>query len=593
MRDGDAAVVPRLLIFEPFALDTERNELLRDGKALPLRRQSFEVLHYLVRSSGRVVSNDEIVDAVWGVRPAQPQASVTQCIKDIRRALGDDARWMIQTVSGKGYQFKASVRDANPSIGCVDLDGSTANELSNDRSDAADGLDRGKPEFAEASARSLWPALIDFRKMRAAASTAIAALVVVVASLGYLWGKTDGRPLTMMAVPTLAVAPVEATSAALKSQAAAIGEHVTQLLSGSPGGFELSVRAAAYDAGRMKPTRYVLRGVLSDARAKREVIVHLVEAPTNRQVWSGSFEMPNDSDLRSAATQIARTVAVHIRREESRRPVPAHPEAGHYALLGRVLLESERGPDMNRRAMAAFDKAIELDGRHFFGLLGYARTRVAAAGNGWAAPQASVALLEDAQRAVDTAIEVNKRNVGAHILRGVIERIKGNSERSLASLEFGREFNPDYPLVHAEIGRAKIDLGRSQEALLDIERALQLNPTDDVGAIWCYWAGIAAAHLYDNVSAIGWITKALQRNRAYKEPLPWLAIAHAQQGDQGKAQAIIAEYLQSNASFSAAGWLRLHPASNQDVARQRMGFASLLESLGVPSNEPASGGIIK
>ena len=74
-----------------------------------MRRQSFEVLRYLAEHAGKVVSSDELIEALWSTKPADHTASVGQCIKEIRRAIGDDARWIIKTVSGRGYQFMADV----------------------------------------------------------------------------------------------------------------------------------------------------------------------------------------------------------------------------------------------------------------------------------------------------------------------------------------------------------------------------------------------------------------------------------------------------------------------------------------------------
>lgn len=98
--------------FEAFELDPMRGELLRGQEPVPLRRQSFEALRYLVEHAGQTVSRKEIVQAVWQSPPADPDGSVAQCIKEIRQALGSDARWMIRTISGAGYLFAAAVEPA-------------------------------------------------------------------------------------------------------------------------------------------------------------------------------------------------------------------------------------------------------------------------------------------------------------------------------------------------------------------------------------------------------------------------------------------------------------------------------------------------
>jgi len=105
MIDGPAGQ----LRFGMFVLDPERCTLLRDGRPVPLRRQSFDTLHHLAERIGQVVSRKQLVSAVWASPPADPDASVIQCIKEIRKALGDDSRWMIRTVPGTGYEFKAVV----------------------------------------------------------------------------------------------------------------------------------------------------------------------------------------------------------------------------------------------------------------------------------------------------------------------------------------------------------------------------------------------------------------------------------------------------------------------------------------------------
>ena len=93
-----------ILHFDEFTLDCARCVLLRGASELPLRRQSFEVLRYLAEHAGKVVSSDELIEALWSSKPADHNASVGQCIKEIRRAIGDDARWIVKTVSGRGYR---------------------------------------------------------------------------------------------------------------------------------------------------------------------------------------------------------------------------------------------------------------------------------------------------------------------------------------------------------------------------------------------------------------------------------------------------------------------------------------------------------
>jgi DNA-binding winged helix-turn-helix (wHTH) protein len=97
------------LRFGSFVLDLARCELLRGEQPVLLRRQAFDTLRYLIDRRGQLVSKNELVQAVWTSPPADPDGSVVQCIKEIRKALGAEGRWMIRTVAGAGYEFKAEV----------------------------------------------------------------------------------------------------------------------------------------------------------------------------------------------------------------------------------------------------------------------------------------------------------------------------------------------------------------------------------------------------------------------------------------------------------------------------------------------------
>jgi TolB-like protein len=101
--------------FAGFSLDRERG-LLRDGKVdVQLRAKSLELLLHLVSNAGRVVSKSELLDAVWNGL-AISEDSLTQCIHDVRRALGDSEQKLVRTVPRRGYLFPAEMLEA-PKIG--------------------------------------------------------------------------------------------------------------------------------------------------------------------------------------------------------------------------------------------------------------------------------------------------------------------------------------------------------------------------------------------------------------------------------------------------------------------------------------------
>ncbi len=102
-----------LLLDGVVELDDALFELRRDGAAIPLEPQAFDVLVHLVRNRDRVVAKEELMDAVWGGRFVS-ETAVTSRIKQVRRALGDDgqAQRAVRTVHGRGYRFVAAVDHA-------------------------------------------------------------------------------------------------------------------------------------------------------------------------------------------------------------------------------------------------------------------------------------------------------------------------------------------------------------------------------------------------------------------------------------------------------------------------------------------------
>ena len=110
--------------FEPYCLDAAERRLTRDGAAVELNARYFDALVLLVREAGRLVSKDRFMDEVWRGIPVTDEA-LTQCIRTLRRELGDDAAAprFIETVPKHGYRFIAPL-DGRPrgSIGASPAD---------------------------------------------------------------------------------------------------------------------------------------------------------------------------------------------------------------------------------------------------------------------------------------------------------------------------------------------------------------------------------------------------------------------------------------------------------------------------------------
>jgi predicted ATPase len=100
--------------FERFGLDTANQCLLHDGAPIDLPPKPFAVLRYLVENPGRLITHDELLDALWPETYVQPQVLRTYVL-ELRKVLGDDAGQprFIQTLPKRGYRFVAPVTERN------------------------------------------------------------------------------------------------------------------------------------------------------------------------------------------------------------------------------------------------------------------------------------------------------------------------------------------------------------------------------------------------------------------------------------------------------------------------------------------------
>ena len=96
------------MTFGPFRLDAGTESIWRGGAEIRLQPKTFAVLRFLAERPGRLVTKDELLEAVWP-EVAVGEASLTVCVNEIRKALGDEARAprFVETVHRRGYRFIA------------------------------------------------------------------------------------------------------------------------------------------------------------------------------------------------------------------------------------------------------------------------------------------------------------------------------------------------------------------------------------------------------------------------------------------------------------------------------------------------------
>ena len=102
----------QIFYFSDVEVDTGRGCLRRAGGEYHLRQKSFQVLVYLLENPDRLITKDELIETVWR-ETAVTDGVLVQCIKEIRRTLGDDHHLprYIKTVPKAGYRFIGTISD--------------------------------------------------------------------------------------------------------------------------------------------------------------------------------------------------------------------------------------------------------------------------------------------------------------------------------------------------------------------------------------------------------------------------------------------------------------------------------------------------
>ena len=101
-----------IFAFNDCELDVERRELRRAGRIVHVEPQVFDVLVHLIKRRDRVVTKDELLDAVWQGRIVS-ETTLTSRISAARRAIGDSGERQdaLRTVARRGFRFCGEVEE--------------------------------------------------------------------------------------------------------------------------------------------------------------------------------------------------------------------------------------------------------------------------------------------------------------------------------------------------------------------------------------------------------------------------------------------------------------------------------------------------
>lgn len=477
------------LSFDEFTLDLARGCLFRGGEEIKLRPKSFETLKHLVENSGRLISKNELIAAVW------PDTSVTddslvQCLIEVRRALGENGQQIIKTVPRRGYIFDSEV---------------TTDVLSSPAliySDEVEGISVTIEEEAEAEPSSVPPALpaypVKFGWLRSPAGL-IAMGVVVVSLIGaFFWMVRRNQPRSSgPEIKILAVLPFKSQIPEDHEDYVGLGianEIITKV--SQTGALTVRPTSAvrkyvnndidALQAARELQADAVLDGTYLRVGNQLRITVNLLRVGDGASLWAEKFDQ-QFTDIFAIQDRVSQQVAqrlwVKLGPSEQTRLTKRHTSnPAAYSYYAKAMYHFYNiGPSSSSRSEAnlaidLFKKAIELDPLYALAhaQLGYTYTRIAVF------QEDNPALIEQARQALGTAEKIDPELPEVHLARYFIafSQYEGWSiETAMRELRLAQKLDPN--AGHAELLDVYAHIGLEEQTEKELDLALELDPNDE------------------------------------------------------------------------------------------------------------------
>jgi len=467
--------------FGQFALDSRKRAVSRADSPVSLTPKAFDVLLFLVQNPNRLVTKDELLQAVWGDTFVE-EGNLTQYIYYLRKALGEnseDAR-LIVTIARKGYQFTADVTVAEAA--------DTAKQAAVQVSIAESSLADTQPALESSADEALPLAQKHWRKAAVVGAFAVLLVVVCFASWRHLGGVTPPRSQKIV----LAVLPFENLTGDPNKQYLADGlteETISQLGRLNPERLGVIARTSVMgykhkdvrldQIGRDLSAQYVLENSLQESGNHIRLTAQLIQVKDQTQLWSHDYDYPV-KDFLNVEDDVAKAVAQEMRvrltsqqQADLTQPRPVNPEAFDAYLQGYYFFQRPTDKDTDMAAKY-FERATQLDPSYALAWVGLSRARNWQVNTGLIPAEEGHRL---ARQAVERALALNPNLAAAHAQTGRIkQQVDFDWAGADASFQRAIALEPGNPEnVRLEAFSADI-LGRSDEAIEVGRRAVDLDP---------------------------------------------------------------------------------------------------------------------
>jgi adenylate cyclase len=333
-------------------------------------------------------------------------------------------------------------------------------------------------------------------------------------------------------------------------------------------GKPISVQSVAKELG----VQYVVEGSVRKAASRVRITVQLIDAENDRHLWAERYDREL-ADIFAIQDEVTRSIVsilpgrVAAAADDRMRRKPPESFAAYECVLTGKRLHHRASRADNEEAQRVLDRAIVLDPGYAHAHAWKACVLGQSFVNDWCSdPQATV---QTSEREVTLALSLDENDSDVHrVLAAINLSIHHDYDKALHHQERALALNPNDDLIVVQQGEMLTWIGRPDEGIEWIEKAMRLNPYHPE-RFWSHLgrAYFAARRYADAVKAFQRITHADAAHIAF------IAAAHAQLGNEAAGKAAAQAVLQRDPAFSVARHMRTqHYKLETDRAHHRDAF---------------------
>jgi DNA-binding SARP family transcriptional activator/TolB-like protein/Tfp pilus assembly protein PilF len=295
---------------------------------------------------------------------------------------------------------------------------------------------------------------------------------------------------------------------------------------------------------------YVVSGSVQRTNATTlRLNMRIIDATTAEYLWAGRHEF-RPEDLAPVQTKITRRISreLHVlllQTASGRAFADSGIEHGVTECLSRAESTLCKGmrADLSAEAQRWFLKALASDPRNAQALTGLAMTCQHLVSNPWwGDPRAVAAAADLGRQAATIALSIAPGDAVAHCVQGMLYSASGQLDEAACALRQALNVNEGLGIAHGFAGYNAAFLGRANETLPAIERAMRHDPTNRRHGIWLFFAGFAELLLGRTEQSIGLLEQSLGRNPSHGSAQLFLTAAQSLTGRRGEATATAGKF---------------------------------------------------